>query len=1042
MLHLYQSNRLETLATLLHEGVLANPPSQTYARDTVIVQARGMGRWLSLQIAQRFGVCANVDFPLPATFLWRLIESVLGPQPSTGPFSADAMAWRLYDLLATPPAALVGYLQDGQPRRRWRLASRIADVFDQYLVYRPDWLQSWERGERVGLGADEDWQMALWQALATGRDSPHRADLMQKLINRLQDTAPLALPERIVLFGISSLPPLLLAVLQALAVRTDVALFALNPCAAPWGDVTRNIDPRVAGERLLAAWGGQGRVFFDELVAVDSLHSLFDDAPRATHALAQLQHAVLTLQASDQAGFEADDTSLAIHACHGPMRQVETLKDALLARFAADASLQPADVVVLVPGMDDFAPYIDAVFGQIEQGNGPMIPYAIADRTAMATSPVLSAWLSLLALPDGNWEADTLATLLELPVLAQQFGLTDIPLDRLRAWLAAAGVRRAQSGDAFSWQAGIGRLILGVAMPAGQALSPHTNPVFAGLCPSEGLDLRFAPDVAGLAAFARQLGAWQTALAEPRSLPDWSSLLINWLDQWFVEDVVAFESLASLRKTLASLGDLASYAGRDAALVDRIAVLEWLTATLEAGSGAGGFLTGGVTFAQLMPMRNLPFRVVAVLGLDDGVFPRESQPDGFDLIAQYPRRGDRARALDERWLFLETLLAARDALLLFYTGRDARTDQTLPPSTVIADLLDALAIGWPSREPDQKSGDQFCWQHPLQPFSPRRFEASLPSFDGRWAAVAAKAGRGDAQPAALTRASLPATPVTSIALADLLRFARDPASWFLQKLGVRFERGGDELVTRELFALDASAERALLQLAGDQADNAAVLTAMGAGSARLPLGLAGDIWAAQTAEHVAPAVAAWRGMGDDTQSVHLAVGDYVLAGRLGGLGADGIGLRAWGKLRDGDRMVAWVQTLVLAVANLPGIAPVGCLYGLDQQATYTAPQFPADVLHDWLEAYTEAYRRPSGLITRTSLAYAVALHKGSTPDDALAAAAQAWQGSQQYAGEGSYANLRALWRGESPLDDERFAPLAEQLLLPLLNHEILARYAA
>ncbi|HEY9104469.1 exodeoxyribonuclease V subunit gamma [Chitinimonas sp.] len=1034
MLHLYQSNRLDTLATLL-QGVLSVPPADPYARETVIVQARGMGRWLSLQIAERFGVCANVDFPLPAGFLWRLIETVLGPQPRSGPFGSDALSWRLHEMLQHPPEALAPYLADGNERKRWRLASRIADVFDQYLVYRPDWLEQWEAGQTLSLGADEAWQVELWRALALDRSHAHRADLMKALIRRLQDPAPLPLPERVVLFGSSSLPPLLLQILQALSQRIDVALFALNPSAAAWGDISQRSEAQGPGERLLAAWGAQGRVFFDELAAADALTDLFDDTEPAGRLLAQLQYDVLTLAPREPLTWRHDDSSLAIHACHSPLRQVETLKDALLARFAADPSLQPAEVVVLCPDINGYAPYIDAVFGQGE----PHVPYAVADRGGLAASPLLAGWLELLRVPDGEWEADRLAALLDIPALAQQLGLEASDLPLLRDWIAAAGIRRLQEGDAFSWQAGIGRVLLGVALPT-EHPPEQGLPLFAGLVPLGGLDLRFAARAAGLSRFARQLGEWQTALAAPRPLAEWASTLASWLPRWYVESEADQAALDSLLHACTELASLAERSGVDQP-VGRVAVLEWFSHHLEQGSGAGGFLTGGVTFAQLMPMRNLPFRLVAVLGLDDGAFPRDSQPDGFDLIARHPRRGDRARALDERWLFLETLLAARDGLLLFYTGRDARNDGELPPSTVIADLLDAIDSGWVD-EAGQPPSHSLLQHHPLQPFSPQRFasDAALPTFDARWAGIARLAGLGQAQPPHLAGHVLPDERLDEVALSDLLAFARDPHGWFLQRLGVRFERGIEALAHRELFGLERADERALLALAGSQADEAETLALLGKGAALLPEGLAGEIWAERAALRFAPAVTQWNAQGKDELAVDLKLDGLRLHGLLRGLGPAGLGLRQPGKLREGDRLAAWLQHLVLCLLA-PGDYPSHTrLVGLEQAASYDVPPQAAEHLADWLATYRRARRQPLPLLPRSSLAYAEGLiaRKDPGPERALAAAIKAWEGSEQYAGEGAFDGVRAIWRGQAPFLGplaEDFAALAEQLLLPMLAHE-------
>uniref|UniRef100_UPI0035B389DD exodeoxyribonuclease V subunit gamma n=1 Tax=Chitinimonas sp. TaxID=1934313 RepID=UPI0035B389DD len=611
MLHLYQSNRLETLAELL-AAVLGQPQDDPLAAETVIVQAKGLGRWLTLDLARRFGVCANVQFPLPASFLWQLIERVLGPQQRQGGFSPDALTWRLDALLMSEaPEALQGYLSDGDPRKRWRLAGRLADVLDHYLVYRPDWLDRWEHGVRVGLGPDEDWQAQLWQRLASEKDSPHRADLLKRLIARLRDAAPLDLPERITVFGVSSLPPAVVEVLAALGERIDVCLFILNPCRESWGDLSRSAVRQDAapgaGERLLAAWGQQGRAFFDALIErLPEAHLLFDESeqPERDHLLACLQHDILSLQRPiGKRVLAPEDASLQVHACHGMSRQAEALKDALLARFAADASLQPSDVVVLCPDVEAWAPHIDAAFGQ--RGSGamqdnfpvatatgdwqigplqggtheaePFIPYAIADRGALGESPLLAAFISLLRWPEQDWGAETVANLLDVPALARRFGFgaDDVPL--LRDWVARAGIRRGLDGDDFAWQAGLERLLLGVVMPPAGATTEL--PLFAERVPLADLHLSFAERVVGLRRLVHSLSRLAASLTKARPLLQWRSELESWIATFFEPDTDDAAAIEQLQAALTALADLAQTA-RLTAPAERAAVAAWLESRL------------------------------------------------------------------------------------------------------------------------------------------------------------------------------------------------------------------------------------------------------------------------------------------------------------------------------------------------------------------------------------------------------------------------------------------------------------------------------
>ena len=241
MLSLFHAPDLETLGELACK-LLAQPLSEPLAPALVVVPSQGMGRWLTLQLARSSGIAMQLEVQLPAKFVWDVSRLVLGQLPEQSAFSPSSLTWRLYDWLCesehcAQAPRLAHYLAGGDERRRLSLAVKIADVFDQYLLYRDDWLAAWERNELLDLGPDEGWQALLWREL-TKDGHPHRARLLDELLQRLHTPEPIAgLPERVVVFGISSLPPHHLRVLEGLARHCEVILFALNPCREAWGEI-------------------------------------------------------------------------------------------------------------------------------------------------------------------------------------------------------------------------------------------------------------------------------------------------------------------------------------------------------------------------------------------------------------------------------------------------------------------------------------------------------------------------------------------------------------------------------------------------------------------------------------------------------------------------------------------------------------------------------------------------------------------------------------------------------------------------------------
>lgn len=1075
MLDLYHAPDLETLGELA-TTLLAQPQRDPLAPAQVVVPSQGMGRWLTLELARKQGIAMQVEMQLPARFVWELARQVLGQLPEQSAFAPATLAWRLYDWLCEPAnleraPRLAQYLEGGDERRRLSLATKIADVFDQYLLYRDDWLAAWERGERLDLGADEDWQALLWHEL-TADGHPHRARLLEELLRRLYTGEPIpGLPERLLVFGISSLPPHHLRVLDGLARHIDVVICALNPCREAWGDIRdiRELARQPAGtgpddwyldvgHPLLASLGKQGRDFFDSLFALGGnetgLYS--DDADlRDDSLLHALQNDILRLRTrtpEERLALRADDRSLEVHIAHSPLREVEILHDQLLARFAADPGLTPDQVVVLTPDIERYAPYIEAVFAPRE--GAPRIPYSLADRSLRAEIPLIEAFLDLLALPDSRFTAEDILGWLEQPAIAIRAGIEDEDLPLLRDWLREAGVRWGRDADhraglglpadaAFTWRQGLDRLLLGFAAPP--RLAGHAAPLLGDSWPLDALEGARGQLLGRLAGFVQRLAALAQDLARPRPLADWAETLQGLIDTLF-DERSAGETLLLLSKACAALREQGEAAGI-ARPLELALVRQQLAAALEQGSGASGFLTGAVTFCTMVPMRSLPFRLVCLLGLDDGALPRRTPAAGFDLIARHPRRGDRARRLDDRYLLLETLLSARDALYLSYVGRNPRDNAVLPPSVLVSEILEAVDLTAVQPDSALQASAGLTVAHPLQPFAPGNFEGGRRAgFAAPWFRAAQRLAAPPQPASAAFTVRLPEPDDDWLTLEPslLLQCFRHPARFLLeQRLGLRLPDAEEALAGDEPFALEGPAWRGLRQLALEavergwsEEEERRVARAAG----WLPTGELGQaLWGKLRGPVRAFAPRLFEARPDETPQPLLV--DVRLAGvRVHGW-LDGVtshGLFGWrlNRLGEWDLAPFWLRHLLLNLAAGDGIRRESLLLSPDGDWQLGPLQDAAALLEPWLAAYREAICQPLPLLTKSSHAFANGLRKpgrGEPLDTARKRARAAWEGTDfGPAGECRDPWYALAFRDADPLG-ERFEQLAEALLGPAMD---------
>lgn len=499
-------NRAELLGDALFEWI-GRHPLQPLEEEIFLVQSNGVAEWLKMTLAASSGVCAATRVELPARFLWRSYRQVLGRDavPARSALDRQALTWRLMHLLpevAPRPgfAPLAGFLRDGDLGRRLQLAQRLADLYDQYQVYRSDWLAAWEAGRDVlpgGSGVtdlplpdDQRWQAALWRDVLAGLDgearSAARTQLHQRFLATLTAGAPLATPvaRRVILFGMTHVPMQTLQALAALAAHTQVLMAIPNPSRYHWADIiegrellrmerrrhplrgARDLaavpleEMHAHGHPLLAAWGRQGRDFVRQLDAFDDAAAaqqrfgiaridLFDEAPAVT-LLQQVQANIrdlVPLHEHPHTPVDAADRSVVFHIAHSAQREVEILHDQLLALLAeppADPSsqaLQPRDIVVMVPDIAAFAPAIRSVFGQYPRSDARFIPFDIADLNERGHNPLLVALEWLLRLPQQRCGLTEIRDLLDVPAVAARFGIAADELPLLARWMEGAGAR-------------------------------------------------------------------------------------------------------------------------------------------------------------------------------------------------------------------------------------------------------------------------------------------------------------------------------------------------------------------------------------------------------------------------------------------------------------------------------------------------------------------------------------------------------------------------------------------------------------------------
>jgi exodeoxyribonuclease V gamma subunit len=1054
-LYLYTSNRLEHLASAF-AALTEAAPLPPLEPETVVLQSGGMARWLNMQLAERLGVSANIVFPFPNGFVDTVFRQVLPAAASAKLLDKRVLQWQLMrvlpELLDRPEFAVLGdYLVRGRALKKYQLAGRLTDLFDQYLIFRPEMILAWEAGQ------GDSWQALLWRELSRRADClagvANRAQLQSRCLEALarSELPDAGLPSRVAVFGLSAIPPYYLRIFTALAEHLDVHFYFLNPCREYWGDIVseRTMDRLsrnnasgedlylTQGNPLLASTGQQGRELLSMLLEcnVAGEQELFAGPdPGAggsgTSLLAAVQGDILALRDGTPRPGEtlADhDRSIMVHSCHGPMRELEVLHDQLLALFENLPGLEPKDIIVMTPDIETYSPLIGAVFGSRKVLDGRPLPFSIADRSIKKEGVLFGTFLTVLGLVGSRMEISRVLAVLEREPVRCRFAVSLDELELIEKWLGAVNIRwgiddsdRHRLGLPATventWRFGLDRLLLGYAMVGGNR---HD---FAGILPYDDLEGGEVAVLGRFLDFTDKLFDYARRLAGQRDLAGWSDLLLALFNDLLAVGEGQEQEWEFIGRTIAGLRKMQGDAAFSAEVEFEVVLAE-LEKAGRSDSLTSGFMAGGITFCEMLPMRAVPFKVVCLLGMNDGAYPRPSTVPSFDLIAANPRLGDRSRRKDDRYLFLESILSARQCFYLSFVGQSIRDGSPLAPSVLVSELVEYLMNRF------TVGRQRILTTHPLQPFSPAYFTGRPELFSFSASNFAAAQMLGQARKGRmLISAPLPPPPAEfrEITLAELSYFFGNPVRYFCRKrLGIHLEGEVAELAGTENFNLDFL-ERYQLgeimlqdRLAGKPApDHFRIARQQGV----LPHGSVARAAFSELAEGVAVVadkLATKGGAGELlTLTGGIALDSFTISGQLETSPASGLIIYRYARLKPVDLVRGWLNHLVLDRLAPADWARTTHVVGNDKIVSFPPVADSDALLAAVLGLYWQGLMSPLRFFPAASLAFARAKRKKMPEAAAMVKARSKWRGDDFARGEAEDRYHRLCFRNIEPLNQE------------------------
>jgi len=1032
MLHLYIGRHFGDLFDK-YIGINKQQITPLFSKKEVLVPNRMTGAWLSQRLAEKEGINADLNPVFSASFFNVQLQKLL-PEVVNNNLNGSVLQLNIASLFndkgyLNEYPRITDYLHKTTEADHIKLAGKVRDIFDHYQVYRREWLDSWNANRLLDLGDDEVWQKGLWNKLNIFKnDFAIDEELEKALASRSCE-----LPETICLFGISSLPPTHIALLLELAKYCEIHIFTLA-----------NIDTdNVASE--ISHWHSTSVQFLGAFSDIQGPTVLTDTSLlQKSSKLNSLQNYFLGSSVTTEN--DPNDQSINIVSCYTPMREVEALHDYLLSQFKEDPELTPGDVLIAIPELDKYVPFIRAVFDTTNNSDNDCyaIPY-ILNGGSISESPLFTGLLELLDITTWRFTREQVVSLLRNRLIKNRFELTDSDLELLDSWLDESAIRwgiDAEHRAEFNlpaiaentWRAGFDRLLVGSILP--KKISPD-SPLFRGVLPVDDIEGSLLSVLCRFIEFAELLFSWRVLFKESYDINVWSSHLQSLVSDFFAIDenyeadqIQLFESIDLLK----SNAEQAKFS--DDLCVSSIKVL--LNDALQTTKRSAR-LSGSVNFCEMKSMAGIPFNKICLLGMNHNSWPTQSREPSFDLMQAHHKNGDRNRSNDQRLVTLQLMQAAQQSLYISYVGRDIHSGEHNPPSVMVSEILYAA----------ENAGIELQTQnHPMHIYSSDNFQGHsiLNSHNSSWFNIAQYLGKGERELPTLfdKQAAVSSKLVTHIDVNDLCNFFVSPQKAFLKEsLGVYITDHTNEWENNEPFSLENFVDSKVRSISINQGLSRSVSDAANSpmqiakASGILPHGIYGELLQQREQKGVDELLSqvtnSFKESSLEPITIDIMINGINITGTLTGIKADGqLDILSDQKIYDYKKIQYWIKHLLLAILAPQGVQCITQIQTVKEQLFFSEVTNPKALLADWMDAYCAGLSYPLPFFPKVSYAYVKEYLSNNKNKNPLKKAQDKWEDSYLYPGEKSKPHNKYLYREHSPLDDS-FAEISLKLLEPLIN---------
>jgi len=1067
MFIVYKSNSLNTLLLEAYKIIQEKPLNNIFEKEIFVYDSKILFQYLNIFIAEKIGISANIKLYHPNDFIWKLFEIISPKKKLKNTFTHSMMIWKIMKII-DDKKIFENYNKKEAKLQKFKFSFLMANIFEQYIFYRPNWINEWETEKNTSIIDQNDiWQIKLWieiikNSKKTHQYSYHFANLFynfQKLFEE-KKIQKKHLPSRCFIISSFALNPSYIRIFQNISTYINIYFLYVTPFKKNIFNfiqdnnifLNQKKNKKPCDNSLIKLWGQYEKIYALYIIRSKEMKIIncFKENNNR-NLLNSIKNDLLKKNINKKKRFLiSTDNSISINICFNKKNEIEILHKKLLIFFNKNSSIKPKDVVVTSFSIENYISSINSVFAS--ENNKKQIPFFIANKFSKKTNIIISSFKKILNLANSRFHNEEILEFLDIPEIAKKFNLSEEEIKILYYWIEEANIRWAidcKHKDYLSfpknkqntWLYGIEKLLLSYAMN-------DTEKVWNNILSCSSINGSRTEIIEKLIIFIKTLKKWQKKLSRSQYLIHWHSLSKDLINDFFFCSQKIEKSIKMIQKNWTEMINNNLSSGYLKKVSINILIKNFFYKYYF--NNHQKFLPDVVNFCHPNAVCYIPFKIICIIGADHLSVPKINHLDKFNLLKKYPLIEDINIYQKYCYLFAQSISCAEQYFYISYVGYSIKDESKIYPSILIDQLLHYISSNFcfsgdcnlSLQDNSKKIIKHLCKKYKIQYFYKKKY--ANPSTTENLQDVFKYTNRNINNKNILKRNSC-----TKINLKDLITFWKNPICYFFNvNLQIKVDIKKHAINTTEPFSVNQEdsfkIKNILLNKIINNQDTMELFKKYML-SGKLPYDFFGKIFWNQKLKEmtmIAKEVMKYR-ISKEEKKINLKIEKYQIDGILSEIQTTGLLRWKPNTINFSDRITLWLEHLIYSLLGGCGESRI---IGYKKQ-TWSFSSLTFDLAYTYLlkyiKGYVEGIKKPI-LLTKSGASWLDQVYDRKNKivsndyyiqEKGHKKLLEIWIGNKYIQGEQENFYIKQIISKLNEKNIKKICKTAEKWLIPVLKHK-------